>query len=273
MASRAWAHNRVPLLTLALLALVTIAAWAGVVIDATGMASGHDSMGRGMSAGTLTPGSASLHVTTTGLVAFVAAWVVMMAAMMLPSAAPMILLYRTVARSQAARGNLLVPTWIFVLGYLVVWAAFGALVYLAGALVAVAIDGDPRLAEWTPYGVALVLLVAGAYQFTSLKLRCLRACQSPLRFLIGHWKAGRGGALRMGLEHGAYCAACCWGLMVVLVVAGAMGLRWVLVIALLVAAEKLLPRGQWTARITGVLLLGLGAAVALQPELARALHA
>ena len=268
MASRSWAGNSISLLTLALLSLVTIAAWVGVVNDATTMAAGDADMGSGM----LFTHAGPLG-TVTGLAAFVAAWVVMMAAMMLPSAAPMILLYRTVARGQAARGNLLVPTWIFVLGYLVVWAAFGGVVYLAGAFLSVVIESDPRRAAWAPYGVAFVLLAAGAYQFTALKLRCLRSCQSPLHFLMVHWKAGRWGALRMGLEHGAYCSACCWGLMAVLVAAGAMGLRWVLLIALVVAAEKLLPRGEWAAWITGALLLALGVAVVIQPELARALHA
>jgi predicted metal-binding membrane protein len=113
-----------------------------------------------------------------------------------------------------------------------------------------------------------VLLAAGVYQFTPLKGVCLRACQSPLAFLLGHWKPGLGGALRMGLEHGLYCCGCCWGLMAVLVAAGAMGLVWVVLIALAVFGEKLLPRGQWAARMIGVLLLALGVVVALQPSLA-----
>ena len=272
MRSRGWSGNRASILTLALLSLVTIAAWAGVVFDASAMAAGDDSMGAAMSDSGGMHASSGLGATVTAMLAYVVAWVVMMAAMMLPSAAPMILLYRSVARAQAAHGNLLVPTWIFVLGYLLVWAAFGVVVYIAGAVVGVAIDGDARLAGWAPYGVALVLVVAGAYQFTSLKLRCLRACQSPWGFLMSHWRAGRGGALGMGVAHGAYCAACCWGLMAVLVAAGAMALRWVLVIALVVAAEKLVPRGEWAARIAGVLLLALGAAVALQPELAQLLR-
>jgi Predicted metal-binding integral membrane protein len=271
MASQPLISNRFSLLTLALLALVTIAAWAGVVIDATTMAlGGHSMADHSMSSG-MSTGVEPL-ITTAGLVSYVAAWVVMMVAMMLPSAAPMILLYRTVARGQAARGNHLVPTWIFVLGYLVVWAAFGGVVYLAGQLIGAAIEGDARLVAWAPYGVALVLLAAGAYQFTPLKGRCLRACQSPLGFLTGHWRPGRSGAFRMGLEHGSYCALCCWGLMAVLVAAGAMGLRWVLVIALVVAAEKLLPRGQLVARIAGAVLLVLGGAIAVLPQLAIALH-
>jgi predicted metal-binding membrane protein len=264
--SRQWASDRIFLLTLALLVLVTVAAWAGVIAQAASMPMGGSAMDAEMS------GGRGPLVTPAGLVAFVAAWVVMMAAMMLPSAAPVILLYRTVARGQSARGHPLVPTWVFVLGYLVVWAAFGVLVYLAGQLVGAALGGDGRLAEWAPYGVALVLLAAGAYQFTPLKQVCLRTCQSPLGFLMVHWRPGPGGAFRMGVEHGSYCTGCCWGLMAVLVAAGAMELAWVLLIALVVAAEKLLPHGQWAARITGLVLLGLGALIAVQPQLALALR-
>ena len=169
MVSRQWAGDRVFLLTLALLVLVTVAAWAGVIAQATSMPMDRDAAA--MAAGLPTPWLAPADAA-----AFVGAWVVMMAAMMLPSAAPMILLYRTVARSQATRGHPFVPTWVFVLGYLGVWAAFGVLVYLAGQLVGAALAGDRRLAEWAPYGVALVLLAAGAYQFTPLKQVCLRTC-------------------------------------------------------------------------------------------------
>jgi predicted metal-binding membrane protein len=265
MASQGWATDRVFLLTLALLLLITVAAWVGIIVQAVPMTMAGSAMDAGMSE------DMEPLVTPVGLATFVSAWAVMMAAMMLPSAAPMILLYRIVARRQAARGNPLIPTWIFVLGYLVVWVAFGAVVYLAGQFVNVALRDDRGLAQWTPYGVALVLLAAGIYQFTPLKRVCLRACQSPLGFLTMHWRPGAAGAFRMGLEHGAYCTGCCWGLMAVLVAAGAMGLAWVLVIALVVAAEKLLPARREAAPISGVVLLGLGAVVAVQPQVTLAL--
>jgi predicted metal-binding membrane protein len=271
MLAHGWANrprrDRLTMLTGALLLVITAAAWAGVIVQATAMSAGD------MDAAAMAEGMPPPSLAPAGPVAFVGAWVVMMAAMMLPSAAPMILLYGTVARNQAARGRRFVPTWIFALGYLLVWAAFGVLVYLASRLVALALTTSMLLAAWAPYGVAAVLLVAGAYQFTPLKRVCLRACQGPLGFLMNHWKPGPAGALRMGLEHGLYCAGCCWGLMAVLVVAGAMGLPWVLLIAVVVAAEKLLPRGRWAARLTGVLLLGLGAWVALRPEAAMLLRA
>jgi predicted metal-binding membrane protein len=240
------------------------AAWVGVVRQAGSM--GPMDMGD-MDTADPMPSAGSL-VDAAGLLAFVGAWAVMMAAMMLPSALPMILLYRTAARNQAARGNPLLPTWALVAGYLLVWVVFGVPVYIASQVVGAVVGSDLAVARWAPYGVAVVLLAAGLYQFTPLKRVCLRACQSPLGFLMRHWRAGRLGALRMGADHGAYCAGCCWALMAVLVAAGAMGLAWVLLIALVVAAEKLLPWGQWATRATGVALLGLGTLVALQPQLA-----
>jgi predicted metal-binding membrane protein len=252
--------DRLTLLTAVLLLLVAGAAWVGVIVQATS--------GGGAALGGTMPMAPSPIVSLADLVAFVLAWLVMMAAMMLPSALPMVLLYRGMAQGHAARGQAFVPTWVFVLGYLLVWAGFGVLVYLASQLVALALASSMTLAAAAPYGAAAVLLAAGAYQFTPLKRACLRACQSPLAFLLGHWKPGPGGALRTGVEHGLYCCGCCWGLMAVLVVAGAMGLAWVVLIALAVFVEKLLPRGQWAPRMIGVLLLALGVLVALQPGVA-----
>jgi hypothetical protein len=123
------------------------------------------------------------------------------------------------------------------------------------------------------HGVAAILLAAGAFQLSPLKQACLRACRSPLGFLLGHWRAGLRGSLALGWAHALFCLGCCWALMVVLVAAGAMGLAWVLLIAAVVAAEKLLPRGEWIARATGGALLLLGAAVALRPALVTALRA
>jgi predicted metal-binding membrane protein len=122
------------------------------------------------------------------------------------------------------------------------------------------------------YGVAGVLLAAGVFQLSPLKQVCLRACRSPLGFFLGHWRAGRRGSLVLGWSHAMYCLGCCWALMVVLVAAGAMGLRWVLLITAVVAAEKLLPGGEWLARAAGGALLLLGAAVAVRPDLVMVLR-
>jgi predicted metal-binding membrane protein len=162
---------------------------------------------------------------------FVLAWTVMMIAMMLPSAAPLILLYR---RGSSALGTAKVTA-----GYLLVWAAAGVPAYLAHELLPMTV-GPAALA------------VAGLYQLTPLKEACLHHCRSPADFLVQRW--GRG-AFRLGLEHGAWCLGCCWALMAVLVMVGAMGLAWVVGVAALVAAEKLSRRGVLWARLTGAVLL------------------
>jgi len=117
-----------------------------------------------------------------------------------------------------------------------------------------------------------VLIVSGLFQVSPLKLVCLRHCRSPLGFLLGHWRAGWRGSLALGWSHAVYCLGCCWALMLVLVAAGSMGLIWVLLVAAMVAAEKVLPGGEWIARATGVALVVLGVAVAVRPALALTLR-
>jgi predicted metal-binding membrane protein len=166
-----------------------------------------------------------------GPVAFVAAWTVMMAAMMLPSAAPLVLLYR--------RGASTASTAALVAGYLAVWAAAGVPAWLAQ--------------EFLPMSLAPVALAtAGIYQFVPFKESCLRKCRSPADFLIQRW--GRG-SLRLGIEHGAWCLGCCWALMAVLVVVGMMGLAWVVGLTGLVALEKISSRGILVSRLAGVAFL------------------
>jgi predicted metal-binding membrane protein len=198
--------------------------------------------------------------------AFVAAWAVMMAAMMLPSALPMIGLYAATQRNAGGARPVAVAVGVFTLIYLGLWAATGVPIYLAS--VALSAIGSGVLA----YVVAGVLVVAGLFQLSPLKQVCLRRCRSPLGFYLGHWRRGWRGSLAIGWAHAAYCLGCCWALMVVLVVAGAMGLVWVLLVSAVVAAEKLLPRGEWLARVTGVALVVLGLTIAVRPDLAVALR-
>lgn len=199
--------------------------------------------------------------------AYVGGWTVMMAAMMLPSAIPMIGLYAATQRHAGSpiRSTLAVALFTFV--YLGVWAATGVPMYVASTLLAAGSATALR------YGVAAVLVVAGLFQISPLKQTCLRHCRSPLGFLLGHWRPGWRGGLAMGWAHAVYCLGCCWALMVVLVMAGAMGLAWVLLISAAVAAEKLLPGGGWIARGVGVALVLLGLAVAIRPDVAMALRA
>jgi predicted metal-binding membrane protein len=219
-------------------------------------------------------GAASMDMTAPGAAlslteaaAFTAAWGVMMTAMMLPSAMPMLLLYRTVRGRLHAQGERSIPAWLFTSVYLLLWTAIGLPVY-AGYVAEAAARERLGLEGWAPYGAALVLVLAGVYQFSRLKTACLRGCESPLSFLMRRWKAGRWNTTRLAIHHTAYCIGCCWGLMAVLVVAGAMGLTWVALISLAVLAEKLLGTRRLVAPAIGVLLILTGLAVIAEPTLA-----
>jgi len=246
-------HDRVTLATWAGLLVVTLACWVSMLW----VPMGDDMAGMQMvSAPTLTEG-----------VAFVAVWAIMITAMMLPSALPMIGLYAAMERDAPSAATRMAAVSAFTLVYVTLWAITGVPIYFASlALMAVT-------ASTLAYTIAGVLIAAGIFQLSPLKQVCLRHCRSPLGFLLGHWRTGWHGGVRMGFAHALYCLGCCWALMVVLVVAGAMGLPWVLLIACVVAAEKLLSRGEWIARVTGVGLALLGAAVAIRPGLAVALRA
>jgi len=209
----------------------------------------------------------AMSPTVVDGVGYVAAWAVMMAAMMLPSALPMIRLYAATLRNTASAWGKVVRIGLFTFMYLGIWALTGIPIYFAS------VGLSAISARAVAYGIAGVLVVAGVFQLSPLKQVCLRHCRSPLGFLLGHWREGWRGGLTMGAAHAVYCLGCCWALMLVLVVAGAMGLIWVLLVAAVVAAEKLLPRGEWIARTTGVALVLLGVAVAVRPSLAVALRA
>jgi predicted metal-binding membrane protein len=189
----------------------------------------------------------------------------MMAAMMLPSALPMILLHRRgVADSVRIQSEL--RSGMFVSAYLLVWGTVGIGVWIAARISDAFLPmGAQALA------VAAILLFAGVYQFTPFKTACLRVCRSPMDFLLTHWYPGVAGEFRLGLEHGLYCLGCCWALMAVFVVAGAMGLLWAAVIAFVVFVEKVLPRGLVFGRAIGAALIGGAALVAAQPEIAQSL--
>jgi predicted metal-binding membrane protein len=178
-------------------------------------------------------------------------WSVMMVAMMLPAALPMILTFVQLARRNGERGR----AHAFVAAYVLVWLAFGAAgtagqwaLQRYGALDAMALQSSAAPA-------ALLLAIAGLYQFSPLKRVCLSSCRTPLAFLIGDWRPGLRGAWQMGLRHGLLCLGCCWALMALLFVGGVMNLAWVAVLAATVAIEKLAPGGERIGRWLGVALI------------------
>jgi predicted metal-binding membrane protein len=199
---------------------------------------------------------------------FLGVWVVMMAAMMFPSIAPMVLMHVRIQEGKRERGQAVAvgTTPLFVAGYLVTWATAGLLGYGLFQL-GDAISGDAF--AWDnggPYLAGGIITAAAVYQLTPLKDVCLRHCRSPFMFLMKHWSPGRLGALRMGVIHGSWCVGCCWMLMAALFALGVMSLGWMAFIAALIAIEKLLPWKALANRGIAVLLLVLGLAVAFSAE-------
>lgn len=192
-----------------------------------------------------------------------AMWAVMMAAMMLPSAAPMILLFNTVARRSSERGEPAGASGAFAFAYLIVWAIFSvAAVALQFGLEKAALL-SPMMQTTSIALAGAMLIAAGLYQWTRLKQICLRHCRSPLEFITTHWSPGARGAFLMGLRHGTVCVGCCWLLMLLLFVGGVMNLAWIAGIALFVLAEKVLPAGHWLGKGAGVLMIVWGIATLL----------
>ena len=198
---------------------------------------------------------------------YVGAWVLMMAAMMFPSIVPMVLAYARIRSARLARRTDLTlgSSATFVAGYLVVWTAYGLAAYALFALErGLSIDS----LAWDragPYVAGGVLVAAALYELTPAKDACLRRCRGPFAFLTEAWRDGHFGATRMGIEHGLWCVGCCWALMAALFALGVMSMGWMVFIAALIAAEKLLPWRKGPSRAIAALLGILGIAVALVP--------
>lgn len=187
-------------------------------------------------------------------------WAIMMVGMMVPTAAPMILIYAQFARKRGNAGTYL-STGAFVSGYLLVWTGFS----LAATLAQWGLDSaallSPMMVSRSPWLGAGLLIAAGVFQLTPLKNACLSHCRSPFQFFMSHWRAGRLGALRMGLHHGWYCLGCCWALMGLLFFGGVMNLLWIAAITAFVLLEKVLPRGPIAGKVTGYAMIAVGSVV------------
>jgi predicted metal-binding membrane protein len=193
-----------------------------------------------------------------------AMWWVMMVAMMLPSAAPMLLLFARVNRADKTADAPLKPTLLFATGYLLAWGGFSAIATgLQWGLESARLM-SPMLETTNAWLGAAILMAAGLWQLASFKAMCLRHCRTPLSYLVGHWRKGGLGALRMGLGHGAYCLGCCWILMALLFVGGVMNLYWIVGLAVFVLVEKTLPFGPWFGRATGIALIAWSLALGIQ---------
>jgi predicted metal-binding membrane protein len=255
------ALQRERLATLSGLVGVTTLAWLYLWQDAAQMASmpmhgGGTAMARAMAA----PPAGGVW-SAEWLLLTVVMWSVMMVGMMLPSAAPAILMYGSIVRRNRERGRVLPSVWIFTAGYLAVWTAFSLAATLLQAALQAAALLTPMMASASGLFSGGLLIVAGVYQWLPIKEACLQKCRAPLQFFMVRWRPGAGGAFRMGVEHGAFCLGCCWALMLLLFTAGVMNLLWVAAIAAFVFAEKLLPRGPLVARLAGGAMMAAGAAL------------
>jgi predicted metal-binding membrane protein len=250
MALLAGLHRHDRAIVVALLLGVVLAAWlyllVGVEMPMPEMA--------GMAMPMEAPGWSIGH-----FLLMLAMWSAMMAAMMLPSAVPMLLFYDSIAQKRS--GPAVGLTALFALGYLIVWFCFS----IGAVVLQYALDKasllSPLMQATSTVLAGAILITAGLYQWTPLKQACLRRCRSPLDFVLTQWRSGNRGALSMGLRHGAFCLGCCWMLMLLLFVGGVMNFTWIAGIALFVLAEKLSPAGHWIGKAAGVALIVWGGLV------------
>lgn len=257
MATRsAFPLPRERLVILAVLLALAAMAWALVIWQALSMRAA--SMPGSMSA----PAGLTMGMSAA---LFLAIWVAMMVAMMFPSSAPMVLLFSAIAAGKRQRGQAYVPTWIFVSGYLLVWATAGFVAYLAALGLDALASRSMFLMDNAGRIGGVVLVAAGLYQLSPLKNVCLAKCRTPTQFLMTSWRNGYGGALRMGIEHGVFCLGCCWLLFVILFPLGMMNVAVLALLTALIFAEKVLPVGRAVSLIAGAALMAYGVLVLVLP--------
>ena len=236
-------------LILGTLLILAAIAWGVLIWQAPGM----NNQGMGLTMGM----SAAL---------FIAIWAVMMVAMMLPAAAPMILMFSAVYAGKRLKEQPFVPTWIFVSAYLLVWILCGVIAY------PLALGADKLAAQsmWIMDNGAriggVILVAAGLYQLSPFKRICLSKCRSPFQFILASWRDGYGGAFRMGFEHGVFCLGCCWLLFLILFPLGIMNIAVMALVTVLIFAEKVFPIGPRIAQLAALLLIAYGVLVIFMPS-------
>ena len=242
------------ILVMAVLAAIAMVAWGDMVHEARAMV--HTGVcccaGMKMSGPDIHPWSVAT------LLPLFLMWSEMMVAMMILAAAQMVLTFALVQRKRREQERPFVPTGIFLLGYLVVWTGFSALASAAQWILHAKALLSPLMVSASPWLGGSLLVMAGIFQWTSLKNTCLTHCRSPLDFMLTDWREGRWGAFCMGLRHGTYCAGCCWLFMALLFVAGVMNLWWIAVLAVFVLVEKIASRGLLLGKVAGALFVVWG---------------
>ena len=244
-------RRRDRLVIVAALVGTTVLAWVYLIRESVGMAAPSTEMVRLRS------------WDTTDFALIFLMWAMMMIGMMVPSATPTTMMYAGIARKAEREKAVVAPTVVFVSGYVVLWTLFSALATIAQWGLDQAALLSPMMVMTSPMIGATLLIAAGIYQASPIKLVCLEHCRSPAHFLSRHWRPGITGAFRMGLEHGVFCVGCCWVLMGLLFVGGVMNLLWIATIAIFVLAEKIIPVGdaKTASRLTGAVMALVGLAL------------
>ena len=231
------------------LAVITLLAWAYILYLARDMKTG-----MAMSSNVAMPMMQSWGGVDFALM-FVM-WAVMMTAMMVPSASPMVLVYASLNRRRRDPQPFFTSIAVFLLGYLVIWSGFAALATVVQWSLHIGTLLSPMMVSTSPILGGALLLAAGIFQWSRIKYACLASCRTPIGFLMTEWREGPRGALVMGLRHGLYCLSCCWVLMSLLFVLGVMNLLWIAALAGFVLVEKVAPRGHLVSRLSGLVLIG-----------------
>jgi predicted metal-binding membrane protein len=244
------------LITIVLVVLSALA-WAATVYQA-------GSMGLGFITCSMTM---DMPFSWSNAVLYVVLWGVMMAAMMLPSVAPMVMLFSTIARNKREQGAVFTSAWLFVAGYVGLWTLTGGVAYASDLAIQSLPHTFPQLRTYGTLIGGSTLILAGLYQLTPLKYLCLTQCRSPWTFLLSSWRDGYSGAFRMGVHHGAYCLGCCWSLMAVFFVVGSMNVLWMAILTLVIFLEKIVPHGAALGKGAGLALIGLGLLLIVSPNL------
>ena len=240
---------------LVVLVLIPVASWTWIVLMARDM---YGSM-RGASAWMMTS-----VWNWPDILLLWAMWAVMMTAMMLPTAAPLLLLYANAARRQPESGNPAPRIYALAAGYVLIWSLFSVGATVLQRLLSNTLILTPMMEPATPIAGAVVLAIAGLYQLTPLKRGCLRACRSPMGFMLQREWGGVSGAFRLGVTHGTHCLGCCWALMLILFAGGVMNLAVIIALTVWVILEKFAPFGERTATVSGLGLLALAAWMAVR---------
>lgn len=240
-------HSLERMLVGAALVVLTLLAWTYMV---TGDSSGDMAMPMTGSAAE----GWNLHLLNLS----VTMWAVMMVAMMLPGATPMIVTYTRIYQRRVSSHRAMAPTWVFLAGYLTVWTVVGVVAALVQWILHQNALLSSAMGHLGPLAGATLMIVAGTYQFSRLKQACLGKCLSPVGFLATEWREGVSGAFFMGIRHGAFCTGCCWALMLLMFVGGVMNLAWMVGLALYFLAEKLVPWPKLFSYTTGSVLIAAG---------------